>query len=205
MSELRPAQSAQDINDEVRGWMEEHGDYLFRYALRHFRDTETAEDLLQETFLAATRGQSQFRGQAAARTWLTSILRHKIIDRIRKKNSDRHVSFEDLGEEAIANLFNSDEHWVEEAGPREWGMNPEEACERSEFRGVMQACLEKLPEKFRHIFVMREVDGLSREEISADFGLTTTNIGVILHRARILLRGCLQRNWLEVPAHAGAK
>lgn len=180
----------------IQTWVEEHGDYLFRYAVKHFRDHDVAEELVQETFLAATRAQDQFRGESQARTWLTSILRHKIIDRIRKNKAEKLVSYEETGDEAISHHFDDTEHFTGAFGPREWGGGPEALFAQKQFAGILQSCLGKLPERFKQIFLLREVDGLSREEICNQIGITSTNVGVILHRARISLRDCVQRNWL---------
>ena len=183
--------------DVVKAWVEEHGDYLYRYCLRHFRDAASAEDLVQETFLAAVRSHESFAGKSAARTWLTSILRNKIIDRIRQQGRHRELSLDALEADKLSHFFDDAEHWRADAGPREWGLDPEQAFQSREFMGVLESCLSKLPEKLRSIFLLREIEDLSREQISEQLSLTATNIGVILHRARLQLRVCLQLNWLE--------
>ncbi|MFN8390824.1 MAG: sigma-70 family RNA polymerase sigma factor [Bdellovibrionota bacterium] len=181
----------------MRAWVDEHGDYLFRYTLRHFSDQEVAEDLVQETFLAAVKSARSFAGNSTVRTWLTSILRNKIIDRIRQRTREKQVSFDDVGGDDLSKFFDEHEHWHSAAGPREWGLSPEMVFEQRQFGGVLDGCLKKLPEKFKVIFMLRELDGLTRDEISESFQLSSTNVGVILHRARLLLRDCIQKNWLS--------
>ncbi len=201
-SQAKKEQSA-DHSVILCGWVEEHGDYLFRYALRHFRNRSDAEELVQEAFLAAVQGVMQFQGTSAARTWLTGILRHKIIDRIRKRQSERATASSASAvdaEEIPAGLFDSQEHWTAGGGPREWNLTPDAAFERKDFYEKLNQCLYKLPEKFRVVFLLRELDGMSRDEIGEQSGLTANNIGVMLHRARLMLRECLQQNWLEPSA-----
>lgn len=200
-----PGETPSDIDSragklDLARLVEEHGDYLLRYALKHFRDQDACEDLIQDTFLAASRNCEQFRGGSTARTWLTSILRHKIIDRIRSNQVRQTVSLDGLQEEGADFFFNEAEHWTPDAGPREWGTQADTLVEQRQFLAAVQSCLGKLPERFRQILVLREYDGLDREEICGVVGLTSTNVGVILHRARIQLRECLQRTWFASEA-----
>lgn len=178
-------------------WIEEHGDYLFRYCLRHFRDESLAEDLVQETFLGALRSRDCFEGRAKVRTWLTSILRNKIIDRIRELQRRRQVSLEEIGGADVAKFFDDADHWVADSGPRDWSLNPEAALQNREFLQKIEQCLSKLPEKLRLTFVLREMDDLDRDEIAEQLQVTGNNVGVMLHRARLLLRDCLQLNWFQ--------
>jgi RNA polymerase sigma-70 factor (ECF subfamily) len=186
--------SNKDRDDIIMSWVNEYGDYLFSQALKHIRNHFMAEDLVQETFLAATRGMKEFRGDSSPRTWLTSILRHKIIDHIRKhKNADK-LSIDEPG---IDVHFDRAEHWTKEGGPREWNLNPDQLFERGEFFQALNDCLTKLPDKFRSIFILREMDDLSREEISKELEISSNNVGVSLYRARALLRECLSKNWFS--------
>lgn len=186
------AESAADISK----LFEENSDYLFRYALQHCKNDELAKDLVQETFLAVARAHQTFKGDSTVRTWLTSILRHKLIDHIRRKSTSSESSLNEMEERGLERFFDKTGHWTE-AGPRNWGRDPLAALEQSKTIEVLKGCLSKLPEKLRQIFLLKEWDGLSRDEISSELGVTANNVGVILHRARVYLRECVGTAWGE--------
>lgn len=193
LSDSNQAISALKATD-IASLFEEHSDYLYRYALLHFKNPEQARDLVQDTFVAVARAHDTFKGQSSIRTWLTSILKHKLIDHIRRKSTSSEVSLDDLADRGMEHFFDSSGHWTE-AGPRDWGRNPEQTAERNEFLSIINSCLGKLLERFRQIFLLKEWDGLSRDQISAELGVTANNVGVILHRARVSLRECVGSNW----------
>ena len=178
-------------------WLAEHGDYLYRFALARLRDSHQAEDVVQETMLAALQNNS-FAGQSSPRTWLTGILKHKIIDVLRKQV--REVS---LGESAdhgndllerpdMDEFFMEDGHWADK--PQAWG-KPDGELEQKQFFGVLQNCMEKLPKKLAAIFTLRDIEE-ENEKICKDLEITTTNAWVMLYRARMTLRKCLELNWI---------
>ena len=186
-----------DTHQTLHYWVDEHSDYLFRYARKHFSEEVVAEELVQETFVAAVTAISNFKGDASARTWLVGILRHKIVDRIRANTRNKTVSIDDQSEEGYGRYFDEHEHWKPETGPLPWNIDPDKLVEQKQFMAALQSCMEKLPERFRAVFLLREFDGLSRDEISEKLELTSTNIGVILYRSRLALRDCLQTKWLK--------
>lgn len=177
----------------VNDWLSEHGDYLYRFALARLRDTHQAEDVVQETFLAAVKSNS-FAEQSSARTWLTGILKHKIVDVMRKSNRETVAS--DLMTEQDANMdefFDATGHWAEK--PLVWDM-PEDALEQKQFFKVLQSCLDKIPNKLATLFMMRDVHETDNEEICKELNITTTNAWVMLYRARMGIRKCLEINWI---------
>lgn len=177
----------------VNDWLNEHGDYLYRFALARLRDPHQAEDVVQETFLAAVKSNS-FAEQSSPRTWLTGILKHKIIDLIRK--SARETVASDLMSEQDANMdefFDAKGHWAEE--PHVWAV-PENALEQKQFLAVLQSCLDKIPNKLATLFLMRDVHETDNEEICKELNITTTNAWVMLYRARMGIRKCLEINWI---------
>jgi RNA polymerase sigma-70 factor (ECF subfamily) len=179
----------------MHNWLNEHGDYLYRFALARLRDPHLAEDVVQETFLAAIKSPD-FAGQSAPRTWLTGILKHKIIDVMRK--NVREITASSLMSDEDANMdefFDETGHWAD--NPQEWDM-PEDALEQKQFLGVLQTCMEKLPPKLAQLFMMRDVHETDNEEICKELNITTTNAWVMLYRARMGLRKCLEINWLGV-------
>ena len=173
-------------------------DYLLRYALLHLRNSVQAEDVVQETLLAAMEGAERFAGKSAVRTWLTGILKHKIIDHLRRSGREQPLSDDERSEsEAVDALFAEDGHWRE--FPADWG-NPASALENTRFRAAFEMCLQRLPARTPQVFAMREVMELSTGDICKALGITSTNCWVMLHRARLTLRECLELQWFGKPS-----
>jgi RNA polymerase sigma-70 factor (ECF subfamily) len=174
--------------------LDAHRSYLLRIARLQLRNDELAEDCVQDTLVAALQGAGGFSGRSSVRTWLTGILRHKIVDAIRRKTSA--PTFASLDDECRIDdfdpLFDDTGHW--ENPPADWG-NPEGDLERKDFLRIMEICLEKLPPNTARVFMMREVMELESDEICKELSITPTNLWVIMYRARMALRECLQRNW----------
>lgn len=171
-------------------WLTEHGDYLFRYARRRLRSAELAEDAVQETLLAALRARDGFKGGSSERTWLTGILKHKVVDIIRQQA--REVTAPGSGDEDDAQdweaLFDQSGHWHQTF--EEW-KTPETELDNSRLRQALQDCLDGLKPSLAHIFSLRELTGMATEEICKELNITATNAWVMLHRARLFLRECL--------------
>jgi len=184
--------------------IETHRGYLLRVALLQLRDRDSAEDVVQDTLLAALSG-SGFAGKSSLKTWLTGILKHKIVDAIRRKQREPVVvaAFGDIDAELDIEdfdaLFKDNGAW--DAKPADWG-NPEEALGRRQFFDMMDFCLEKLPPNTARVFMMREVMELESDEICTELSITANNLWVILYRARMALRECLQKNWFDGSARA---
>ena len=172
--------------------------YLLRYAMLHLRDRELAEDVVQETLLAALEGRAGFSGNSSHRTWLTGILKHKIIDLMRRRSRERPLTSSECESDAdaIDALFKQDGHWQQ--FPASWG-DPERALEDKEFREIFEKCSQRMPERTARVFMMREVMELTTEEICKELSITPTNLWVMLHRARLSLRECLEVNWFGEP------
>jgi len=171
-----------------------HRPYLLRVALLQLRDNDLAEDVVQDTLVAALQAAGGFSGRSSVKTWLTGILKHKIVDAIRKKG--RTPAMSSLDEECQIDdfdaLFDESGHW--ENPPANWG-DPEALFSRKEFFDVMDFCLEKLPPNTARVFMMREVMELEGDEICKELTITSTNLWVILYRARLALRECLEQHW----------
>jgi len=173
-------------------WLQEHGDYLFRYGLSRLHNEELASDMVQETLLAAWRGHERFKGDSSLRTWLVGIMKHKIIDHIRKEIRNRKIN-DRLENDPTSTLFSEDGSW--QHSPAAWHDNPEDRCNDSQFRGILDTCLEHLPEKQRRVFEMRELIGDDSEVICNTHDITPTHLHVLMHRARLALQVCLQKHW----------
>jgi len=173
-------------------WLTDHGDYLYRYAMSRLRNEEQASDMVQETLLAAWRGWDRFSGNSTVRTWLVGIMKHKITDLVRKEIRNRKLA-EAVESDPTSSMFNADGSWVE--APRSWKENPEELCESEQFQQVLEGCIGKLPEKQQTVFRMRELTGEESETICKAAEITSTHLHVLIHRARLALRTCLEFNW----------
>jgi RNA polymerase sigma-70 factor (ECF subfamily) len=185
--------------------LEKHRGFLLRVARLQLRDESLAEDVVQETLLAALVG-SGFSGKSSLRTWLTGILKHKIVDAIRRKQREPTVAsaFGDIESELdiedLDGLFNERGGW--DTKPAGWG-DPEAALNRSQFMEMMDLCLEKLPPNTARVFMMREVMELESDEICKELAISANNLWVILYRARVALRQCLEQNWFSRDGAAG--
>ena len=176
-----------------------HRSYLYSYALARLRVPSAAEELVQETFLAAVEGQASFKGESKLRTWLTGILKHKIMDwhRGESRNPARPsarllADSEDSYEDTCDALFDSAGNWV--TPPSEW-LNPEQALDQRRFWETIERGMARLPSTTARAFYLREFEGSSTEDICAELGITQSNCWVMLHRARLSLRQYLDENW----------
>lgn len=177
---------------DSRRWIEEHGDHLYRFALARVRNSDVAEDLLQETFLAALQGSYRESGPTAERRWMIGIIKHKIVDYFRRTTKEPlHDSHQPDGPSGDED-FLADGKWKPEmAAFQRWPEKPDGLLERKQFWEAFATCLEKLPPRAAQVFTLREMDEVETDEICRLLGLTPTNLGVILHRARKQLRNCL--------------
>jgi len=167
--------------------------YLVRYATLQLRDPDAVQDVVQETLLAALAGESGFGGRSNLRTWLTGILKHKIVDAIRRQSRETAISGDTEGDGSeFDQLFEANGHWVEH--PAAW-TNPDAALDQQQFFAVLEECLKKLPKKTAQVFMMREHMGAETPEICKEMSVTPTHCWVLLHRARMALQLCLDKNW----------
>ena len=174
--------------NEFRSRVEGERAYLLRYASLQLRDRGAAEDVVQETLLAALAGEASFAGRSNLRTWLTGILKHKIIDVIRKGGRETSID----SDEAWEAVFDANDHWS--AFPPAWE-DPDRSLEQKQFFAALELCLEGLPAKTARVFMMREHMGLETDEICKELAITSTHCWVLLYRARMALRRCLEMNW----------
>ena len=168
---------------------------LMRYARSQLRNDAWAEDAVSETMLVAFEKLADFRAQSQLKTWVIGILKHKLIDEVRRHAREITTSPEG-GDDIKAGVFADDGHFREM--PRDWG-SPDAALQQRDFFIVLEACTSRLPNQLGRVFLMREWLELSTDEICKELDITPTNLWVMLHRARLRLRECLQIHWFNVP------
>lgn len=183
---------------DPKTWVERYSDYLFRYAIARFNDEEVAKDLVQETFLSALKGLDKFEGKSTEKTWLTGILKHKIIDVYRKEYSGLQTTKQIAeAENESEDLFEAhDGHWKSNHAPKLFGIEQQDPLHNKEFNQTLQLCFKKLPALWATVFTMKHLDEEPTETILLDMKLTSSNFWVIIHRTKLSLRACLQTHWL---------
>lgn len=187
-----------DVRSDPATWVDAHGAALLAYAMPRVRDQQTAEDLVQETFLAALQA-ANFRGDAQERTWLIGILRNKICDHFRRLARERAQPGGDtidvVEDSQFAPHMGSD-GWAKE--PAKWIVDDEALLANREFWEVFHACLGGLPSRQAAAFVLRMMEDVDAERVCQDLDITATNLWVTLHRARCRLRACLEERWFTI-------
>lgn len=181
-----------------RKWASNYADYLYSYAITRINDQEQARDLVQETFLAALESLSRFEGNSTEKTWLTAILKNKIIDLYRKKSAGLSSKTEVLEEEQEQKDFfdEKDGHWNQAHRPQEFAAPIETDLQHKEFEHILQACMKKLPNLWYAVFSMKHLEEESTEMICSSLKVTPANFWVIIHRSKLNLRACLQKHWI---------
>lgn len=177
-------------------WLSRHGDRLYRYALARLGDPARAEDLVQDTLVAAFESRHRFEGRAKESTWLIGILKHKVIDVLRVQGREVATDFDAAAELLDGNsMFDGSGHWQSDVKP--WA-NPDQALEQDAFLAALDRCIEALPKRAGDAFRMREWHDLDTEEICSALDIdTANNLFVILSRARARLRDCLDTHWFQ--------
>ena len=188
---------AVNINQQrASQWVHEYSDMLYNHTAQRVKDTQTAKDIVQETFLAAWRNIETYNGEASVKTWLFAILKNKIIDHYRKVStrvSNDMVSIDN----SASDFFDKGGAWKSGAQPQEWSEGSNSRIETKEFFSILKACRNKLKELQNTVFSLKYLDGLECEEICKELNITPTNYWVIVHRAKVQLRTCLEKNWFE--------
>ncbi len=177
---------------DPNNWIKNYSDYLLNYTITKVDGREVAKDLVQETFFAGLKSMKNFKGEASERTWLVAILKRKIIDHYRKINSNK-------GKAEVRMSFNSDgdedKDWLESKAADPFASNAETNIENSELALAIQECLSKLPKKQRDIFKRKTIEEYDTEAICNEFDISSSNLWVIIHRARVAMASCMEAKW----------
>ncbi len=179
---------------DPENWVDEYGDYLYRYAWSRLRDSTAAEEVVQETFLAGVRHLNQFSGQGSERGWLLGILKRKIVDHVRmRQRYDRDGSLPENEHDPTTLLFDQNGHWKANALPN----TPAENAEAQELWEVVRECIQHLPEGQAAVFVLSVMEDMDSDDICRELGITPNNLWVRLHRARLGLAQCVGARWFS--------
>lgn len=175
-------------------WVNRYADYLYSYAALRIKDADLARDLVQETFLAALERRQKFEGRSSEKTWLTAILRNKLVDVYRSRSSSYGKKANIYG--ADEDFFNpNDGHWNNPHSPAEFGIEKQDALENKEFAKILEACMSRLPALWLSVFSMKHIDEERTDHICKELKISSSNFWVIIHRTKVNLRSCLQKHW----------
>ncbi len=180
-------------NETIESLVSQHTEELYKRAYYKTSSINVAEDLVQETFLAAVEKKLTFKGESSPKTWLFSILNNKIIDFYRKK-SKQHVKLEG---DLLSNFFDETGTWKNEKRPKDWYEDEEHLLDNSDFLQTLKNCMSKLPEKWNSCINLKFLSEKKSKEICQEIGISPTNFWQILHRAKLKLRECIENNWIN--------
>jgi RNA polymerase sigma-70 factor (ECF subfamily) len=181
-------------------WIEKHGDVLFGYALKYVADRTMAEDLVQETLLAALKGRASYGGASSERTWMIGILKNKVVDHYRKAGRETQLAdpewFSDSEDPDYISTGPDSGAWQPERRPEAWAVDPNDPVEQQQFWEHLQRCLDGLDDRLVRVYTLRDVHEIEYEQVCNVLSVTPTNLRVMLHRVRKLLRRCLETHWI---------
>lgn len=178
-------------NSEIVEWVDKYTSDLYNWAYHKTSNAEIAQDLVQDTFVVAVEKIDSFQRKSSVKTWLFSILNNKIVDFYRKK-SKSHVSVEG---NFLSNFFNEDGGWKKDSVPTDWGDDDGHLLDDSEFLVVFRGCMDKLPENWNATVKLKYLLQKKGEEICKELGITTSNYWQMIHRAKLQLRACIEKDW----------
>jgi len=174
---------------------------MIKFAYMHLGDRHLAEDAVQEALAGAWSGAQRFAGRAAIKTWVFAILKNKVADLLRHKQRmvDASSLTKEGEEDAMSDLFDERGHWLQDSAPTAWHC-PEASLEQQQFWAVLEVCLDGMPTAQARVFMMREFMGFESDEICSTVSVSSSNLFVLLHRARLRLRECLGQRWFAQAA-----
>lgn len=181
------------VSLDATKWISNYSDALYSYTIVRINQPEAAEDIVQDTFLSAWKARETYNGIASEKNWLYAICKNKIIDHFRKQST----SFVNVAANEEALYFDDADHWTEQTRPHEWGMDYTQRVETKEFYSILNKCKQKLKDIQQTVFVMKYMEDLESEKICKELGITPSYYWVLIHRAKLHLRSCLEKNWIN--------
>lgn len=172
---------------------------MLKFATLQLRDEALAEDAVQEALIGALKNAASFNRRSALKTWVFAILKNKIADVLRKGSRMIEASRllrDNEDEENLDALFDTKGFWQVDERPAAWS-HPMESVKNDHFWRVFEICLSGLPENQARLFMMREFIELESNEICETLNISTSNLHVMLYRARLRLRECLENRWFN--------
>ena len=158
-------------------WLHEHGDVLYRYALRRLSHAADAEDAVQETLLAGIRSWDRFHGRSTVRTWLVGIMRHKVLDTLRARATQR-----------AAETASIESHPLESEGNPRTAQADSSPGENAELRAALRAAIDELGSPMREAVLLRVVDGHTTAAVCEALGISREQCWTLVHRAKTKLQ-----------------
>ena len=185
-------------NKLFNDWVAQYTDKMYSWAYHKTSNKELAEDLVQETFLSAFKAIDNFKFDSQPQTWLFRILNNKIIDHYRKKARTLEKPTEDevLNRKAVDSLFDNVDHWAEGVTFSNWE-EEEHLLDNAEFNNVLMNCINKLPEKWRAAIESKYQLEKKASEICKELNITSSNYWQVIHRAKLQLKTCVEKNWVN--------
>lgn len=175
-------------------WIDNYADELYAFCIVRVNNQTLAEDLVQETFLSAWKARETYHAAASEKNWLYAICKNKIIDHYRKNKGYSIISEKEESDD----YFDSEDHWTVEKQPNDWGLNGQSQIEKKEFYHVLANCKQKLKELQQQVFVLKYMEDFESEQICKILGISASNYWVLIHRAKLQLRNCLEKNWIKI-------
>jgi RNA polymerase sigma-70 factor (ECF subfamily) len=191
-----------EAKDQInpKEWVSVYADELFNYAIYKTSDQELAEDLVQETFLAGLKARHNFKNHSSERTWLYAILKNKIADHYKKaytKYETNGSAFTTENDPFLDNYFDEEGEWHKKAAPQNWGIDYNDSIENRELAVVLNNCMDKLPPNQKQLIFLKIVEEEKTEKVCKELNITATNYWVMIHRAKLQLRACIEKNWIN--------
>ena len=153
---------------------------------RAIAGSSIADEVVQESWISVLRALPKFEGRSTLKTWITRIVANEAKRRLKKES--RHISLDSLGEEdnSFLDRFDSKGHWIRP--PANWDLaTPEEILEKDELKSCIDSTIKVLPEQQKAVFLLRDMEDYSLEQICNILDVSDSNVRVLLHRARLRL------------------
>lgn len=174
-------------------WVESFGDLLLRFAIKRVPERDIARDLVQDTFVTAIKSKENYRGEISEKNWLFLILKSRILDHYKKKKET--LASDLVSDDDDDQFFGPKGNWLQDKLPKEW--TTDKMVRNNEFMEVLEACRDKLKDMQRLVFTMKYIDGEEAEDICKELDISSSNYWVLVHRAKLKLRQCIEVNWFE--------